>query len=137
MKIESIQDLHIGQYYEKNFVVTEEQGNEFAKISQDYNPIHLDEEAASKSRFGRKIVHGMLVGSYFSGIIGNIFPGAGSVYISQEILFRRPLYYNSEIMIRIEITGIDRERKHVLLKTQCYDRNQKIAVDGNAKILFE
>lgn len=137
MKVKSIQDLHIGQYYEKKYVFTEEQGREFAQISQDYNPIHLEEEAASKSRFGRKIVHGMLIGSYFSGIIGNDFPGIGSIYISQKIFFRHPVYYNTNIKIRVEVVDIDREKKRVLLKTQCVDINNALLVDGEAKILFE
>ena len=132
-----IEDLHIGQFYEKNVVVTEEMGADFAKISEDYNPIHLDKEAASKSRFGKKIVHGMLIGSYFSGIIGNKFPGAGSVYISQEIFFKRPVYYDSECIIRVEISDINLERKRVGLKTQCFDKEKNMLVDGNAKILFE
>lgn len=137
MKVKSIQDLHIGQHYEKKYVFTEEQGRKFAQISQDYNPIHLEEEVAVKSRFGQKIVHGMLIGSYFSGIIGNDFPGAGSIYISQKIFFRHPVYYNTNIKIRVEVIDIDREKKRVLLKTQCVDINNVLLVDGEAKILFE
>lgn len=133
----TINDLYVGQFYEEKFLVTEEMGMQFAKISQDYNPIHLDDEAALKSRFGRKIVHGMLIGSYFSGIIGNKFPGAGSVYISQDIFFKRPIYYNTEITIKVEVIDINQEKEHVSLRTQCCDLDNNIVVDGNAKILFE
>ncbi len=132
-----IEGLYVGQFYEKNVKVSEETGVEFARISEDYNPIHLDKEVALKSRFGKKIVHGMLIGSYFSGIIGNKFPGAGSVYISQEIFFKRPVYYDSEVVIRVEVSDIDLKRKRVGLKTQCFDENKNMLVDGNAKILFE
>jgi 3-hydroxybutyryl-CoA dehydratase len=132
-----IKDFYVGQFYEKNFIVSEEAGMEFAKISEDYNPIHLNSEVASKSRFGKKIVHGMLIGSYFSGIIGNKFPGAGSVYISQEIFFKRPVYYGSEVTIRVEISDVNLERKRIGLKTQCFDKDRSLLVDGNAKILFE
>lgn len=137
MKEYSIDDLYVGQFYEEDFVVSEDMGNAFAKISKDFNPIHLDSEIAAQTRFGKKIVHGMLIGSYFSGIIGNKFPGAGSVYMSQDIFFRRPVYYDTDITIRVEITGIDKEKKRVLLKTQCIGSDEELLVDGNAKILFE
>lgn len=133
----SLDDLYVGQFYEEDFVVSEDIGNAFAKISKDFNPIHLDAEIAAQSRFGRKIVHGMLIGSFFSGIIGNKFPGAGSVYMNQDILFRRPVYYDTDITIRVEITEIDKEKKRVVLKTQCFGSDDELLVDGNAKILFE
>ncbi len=133
----NINELYEGQFYEEEFIVSEDMGEAFAKISNDFNPIHLDAQIAAKSRFGKKIVHGMLIGSYFSGIIGNKFPGAGSVYISQDILFRKPVYYNTNIKIRVEITAVDKERKRIFLKTQCMDADDILLVDGNAKILLE
>lgn len=137
MEEKKINKLSVGQFYEKEFIVSENVGEAYAKISQDYNPIHLDSETAQRTRFKKKIVHGMLIGSYISGVIGNEFPGAGSVYISQEIIFKRPVYYNTKIIIRVEVAGIDSEKGHVLLKTQCYDMDNKTLVDGNAKILLE
>lgn len=132
----TILDLFEGQYYEKNFVITADMGRAFAEISQDYNPIHLDEKAAAESRFGQRIVHGMLIGSYFSGIIGNQFPGPGSVYISQDISFKAPVYYDTEVTIRVEVMSVNPEKKHVLLKTTC-TCGEKLLVDGQARILFE
>ncbi len=133
----SINDLYAGQCHEETFVVSEDTGRKFADISLDYNPIHLDQKAASESRFGKKIVHGMLIGSYFSGIIGNKFPGAGSVYISQNIMFRRPVYYDTPIVVKVEVKDIDLNRNHVFLKTQCFDREGVLLVDGEAKILYQ
>lgn len=133
----NISELYEGQFYEEEFIISEDMGEAFAKISNDFNPIHLDAQIAAKSRFGKKIVHGMLIGSYFSGIIGNKFPGAGSVYISQDISFRKPIYYNTNIKVRVEITAIDKERKRIFLKTQCLDTDDILLVDGNAKILLE
>lgn len=129
-------DLYIGQYFEKSLKVTEELGSKFADISYDYNPIHLDDDFANKSRFGEKIVHGMLIGSYFSGIIGNEFPGRGSIYINQELIFKRPVHYDTLITLKIEIIDINVEKHHVMLSTQCRD-NDNLLVDGKAKVLFQ
>jgi len=132
----SFKDFFVGQVYEKKLTVSKEDGKKFADISHDHNPIHLDEEFAKESRFGKNIVHGMLIGSYFSGIIGNEFPGAGSVYISQDIFFRRPVFYDMEVTLRIEVIEINNEKHHLKLATQCFGGDE-LLVDGKAKILFE
>lgn len=132
-----IEDLQIGQFYEAEYIVTDDIGNQFAEISKDYNPIHLNEEIAAKSRFKQKIVHGMLFGSYISGIIGNKFPGEGSVYLNQELSFRRPIYYGVPVVIRVEIESIDLEKKRLTLKTICTDMEKRLLVDGKALILLE
>lgn len=130
-------DLKVGQYYEQRYVIEEKAGEEFAAISGDYNPIHLDEEVAEKSIFKKKIVHGMLVGSYISGIIGNEFPGEGSIYMTQNLSFMKPIYYNETIIIRIEITDLVMERKRVYLKTICTNEQGEILVNGDALIKLD
>ncbi|MDE6759411.1 MAG: MaoC family dehydratase [Lachnospiraceae bacterium] len=137
MAINKIEDLKVGQYYEKEFIVTEDIGAEFARISKDFNPIHLDECIARKSRFNQKIVHGMLLGSYISGIIGNEFPGEGSVYLNQEFSFRRPVYYNVPIIVKVEIIEIDLAKKHIMLETVCMNGEKDILIKGKALILLE
>ena len=59
----------------------------FASLTGDYNPIHLEGEYASNSRFGKPIAHGMLLSSFFSKIIASNYPGIGSIYLSQNIKF--------------------------------------------------
>lgn len=131
------EELKIGQFYEEEKIVSEEDGKTFAEISDDFNPIHLDSEYAEATRFNQKIVHGMLVGSFISGIIGNKFPGAGSVYMGQEFFFKRPVYYNTKIIIRVEVVELDQEKNRVYLRTSCRDEAGEILVDGKAKVLFE
>ena len=112
-------------------------GEKFADVSGDKNHIHLDEDFAEQTRFGKRIVHGMLIGSYFSAIIGNDFPGNGTIYLNQSMIFKNPIYYNSDVIIRIEIKSIDRQKNRLLLSTTCRDYNDKILVDGEALVLYE
>ena len=86
-KHKKIEELYVGQTYLKKFHVKEEMGQKFAELSGDFNPIHLDGEFAKDSRFNGKIAHGMLVASFISGVIGNDFPGQGSIYMKQELKF--------------------------------------------------
>ncbi len=132
-----IENLEVGQYYEQEFVVTEEMGEEFAKISKDFNPIHLDEKAAAQTRFKKKIVHGMLMASYISGIIGNEFPGEGSVYMGQNLSFRGPVYYNNKVIVRVEVTEINLEKKRLKLSTTCRNENEELLILGDALVMLD
>lgn len=126
-----------GDFFEKKVVINYQMGEKFADVSGDKNPIHLDEDFAEQTRFGKRIVHGMLIGSYFSAIIGNDFPGNGTIYLNQSMIFKNPIYYNSDVIIRIEIKSIDRQKNRLLLSTTCRDYNDKILVDGEALVLYE
>src|ERR1700741_648739 len=71
---------------------TQEEIEKFADLSGDHNPIHLDEEHAKGTRFGRRIAHGMLTSSLISNVIGNDLPGAGSIYLGQTLQFLAPVF---------------------------------------------
>ena len=100
-----------GDFFEKKVVINYQMGEKFADVSGDKNPIHLDEDFAEQTRFGKRIVHGMLIGSYFSAIIGNDFPGNGTIYLNQSMIFKNPIYYNSDVIIDLksEVKNITKE----------------------------
>ena len=108
---------------------------EFAKLSNDYNPIHFEDVAAQKQGYEKKIVHGMLIGSLFSGLIGTELPGDGSIYVSQELIFCRPIYVGEAIKLVITVVGIEESLKYTL-STQCFNSKGKIVVDGQAVVLL-
>ncbi len=73
----------IGDEHEIEFSFTQDEVNEFCKISGDFNPLHWDEVYASKTKFKLPIIHGALIASIFSRVMGMEFPGEGSVYLKQ------------------------------------------------------
>ena len=73
----------------------------FAEVRLDHNPLHLDEKYASGTMFGQRIAHGMLAGSMFSAIIAHQLPGLGSIYLSQNLNFRHPVYIGDEIPVKV------------------------------------
>ncbi len=85
-------ELTIGQQFSTSREVTDEFVRKFADVSGDYNPIHLDEEFAKKTRFGRRIAHGMLSGAFISAVLGNEFKDLKIVYLSQTMKFTAPVY---------------------------------------------
>ena len=130
----SMKELSVGQSVEKEFLVTEETGVAFAEVSQDKNPIHLDTEYAEKTRFGKKIAHGMLMGGYISSLIGMELPGEGTIYMKQELTFLRPVYYGDKIRVEITVSELQTEKKRAVLSTNCYNQNGEQVVAGKALV---
>lgn len=108
----------------------------FSKISTDTNPIHLDEDFAKSSIFKKNIVHGVLVGSLFSSIIGTKMPGMGSIYLSQTYAFRKPIFIDEEIVAQVEVVNIRQDKPIITLKTTCFKNGNEIAIEGEAVVLF-
>ncbi len=78
----------------------------FAALSGDDNPIHLDEDAAASSRFGQRVVHGMLVASTISALIANRLPGRGTIYLEQSLRFLAPVHLDAEVTTHVRIVEI-------------------------------
>lgn len=109
---------------------------QFAEVSGDCNPLHINKEVAEASRFKGRICHGMLVGSYISAVIANQLPGPGSIYLEQSLKFVAPVYWNDTVHIRVEVIDIKKE-KIVTLLTSVHNQDGKEVATGNAVILYE
>ena len=107
--------IKLGDTYEYRTSFTQGEVNTFADISGDRNPIHLDEEYAAKSIFGRRIVHGFLAGSVFSKVFGTIWPGEGTIYLSQDMSFRAPVFTNTEYVAKFVVEEINPEKHRGLV----------------------
>lgn len=134
MKSFSMKELFVGQSAEKEFLITEEIGRAFAKVSQDENPLHLQEDYAKKTPFGKRIAHGMLLGSYISAMLGMELPGEGTIYMKQELTFLKPVYYGDTIRVKIEVTKLEPEKKRAVLSTSCYNQKSEQVLAGSALV---
>jgi 3-hydroxybutyryl-CoA dehydratase len=124
--------LKIGQVYSKNHTFDAASVQAFAALSGDLNPIHIDEKYAQTIGFEKNIVHGIFSASLFSKIIGMEFPGSGSIYISQNLEFLKPIFVNQEVLIQLKIISIVGSK--YTLSTKIYAAEQ-LLVDGIATIL--
>ena len=123
----------INSEFKKSFTITKKMVEDFANVSQDKNPIHLDKEYAKNTIFKKRIVHGMLLGGFISALIGNEFPGNGSIYLNQSLSFKKPVYIDETVDIIIKIININ-DKGWLQLETNCYSNN-KLAVEGSALII--
>ena len=121
--------MEIGQTYKHQFVFSQDQVNDFAQVSGDTNPLHLDPEFAATTPFKKPIMHGFLGGSIFSMVLGTKFPGPGSVYLKQAMEFLRPMYVDQNY-------EIDIAKNRVLIETKIIDsQTGKTTISGEALIM--
>ena len=128
------EELSVGMAHETVHTITEEDIDLFAKVSGDYNPIHMDEEYAKKTPFGQRIAHGALTASYISGILGNDLPGPGAIFTHLEMRFRRPVFIGSTVIARAEIIELFERGNRATLKITC-TVDDKVVVGGEAKVM--
>lgn len=130
-----ITELQVGDFYEEEVIITEEQLLSYANVTGDKNPLHIDEEYASQTFFKHRIAHGMLLGGYISKIIGMDFPGEGTIYLTQDMKFVCPIYINDRITIRIEVMEKIEDKNRIVLSTNCLRQNGEMAISGKAIVL--
>ena len=104
--------IKTGDKYRHEVTYTQEGVIAFAEITGDKNPIHLDPEFAAKTPFGRPIVHGFLSAAVFSKVFGMLFPGQGTIYLSQEMSFRAPVFAGEKYTAEFEVIDVNTE-KHI------------------------
>lgn len=135
--MKSYDDIKIGEEAITEKIITDKMIREFANISNDQNPVHLDEEFAKTTRFRKRIAHGMLIASFISSAIANELPGPGSIYLSQSLQFKRPVYIGDKVYVKIIVISKNDERKIIGLETLCMNAEDKVVILGEAKILYE
>ena len=127
-------NMRVGDKVSLSKAFTEEDVRQFSQISTDTNPIHLDESYAADSIFGTRIVHGILIASLFSGLIGVELPGAGSIYLGQTLKFVAPARIGEEITASVEIVKIREDKPIVTLRTVCSNNEGQVLVEGEAVV---
>ena len=128
-----IHEIQIGMAESSSNIITNQDIMSFAKISGDKNPVHLDEEFAATTQFKKRIAHGLMSSSYFSALFGTRLPGRGCVYVGQNLNFKRPVYINDEVIAKIEVIRIDKEKRRVFFDTICTVKG-KVIIDGQAEL---
>ena len=130
----TFEDLKIGNLFHDKIKVNEQSIKDFSNASGDKNPIHLDEEFAKKTIFKERIAHGMLIASFISSVIGNKFPGPGTIYVSQSLQFKKPVKINDIVDVEIKVNNLLDGKKWCELSTRCYVKKD-LVLDGNALVI--
>ncbi|MBU1662584.1 MAG: MaoC family dehydratase [Chloroflexi bacterium] len=127
--------LKIGDSASSTKTFTDSDVRTFAEISGDKNPIHLDEEYAARTRFGRRLVHGILTSGMISALLGMQLPGPGSIYIKQTLNFQAPVYIGDTITATVTVAKIRADKPIITLDTVCKNQDGTVVIDGEAVLL--
>ena len=128
----SIHELKVGDSAQISKMITEEVINDFARSTGDFNPIHLDQSYAEKTSFKGRIAHGLLSVGLVSTVLGNILPGHGTIYLSQEVKFLAPVRIGDTITAKVELLELIPEKNRAKFRTSCTNQDGKLVVDGIA-----
>lgn len=124
---------NIGDKFQKIVELTGSLIDNYCTAVGEKNPIHLDEQFAKAMLFETRVVPGMLLGSLIASVIGNDFPGTGTIYLSQSIKFFHPAYVNDVLKINVELKEIKRNG-WLVLKTECLNQSDKTILTGEATV---
>jgi len=128
-------EIAVGDSAKLERTLTEQDIRLFAVMSGDINPAHVDPEYAKSSRFREVIGHGMWSGALISTVLGTEFPGPGTIYLGQNLRFRRPVKVGDTITITVTAREKAAEKRRVLLDTECVNQDGEVVVSGNAEVI--
>lgn len=132
----TFEDLKVGQKASLQKTFTAADVTAFAGLSLDVNPLHVSDEYAKGSIFGRRVVHGILTSGLISAVLANKLPGPGTIYLGQELRFVAPVFLGDDIKAEVEIAEIREDKKIVKLNTTCYNQDGKAVITGMATVKF-
>jgi len=131
-----LEDLEVGMKATTNMVITGEKIDIFAELTGDKNPIHVDEEFAKTTMFGKRIAHGALSASLISAVLGNDLPGPGAVFVELNLRFRRPAFIGDDVIAVAEVAEINERNGRVKMKCYC-EVNGKQICRGDAGVIVK
>lgn len=111
---------------------------DFARVTGDNNPLHLDAEFAATTPFKRPIIHGMLGASVFTKVLGTEFPGYGSVYLAQTLEFLRPMFVDTEYEAAFTVKTINPDKHTAEIFGEIRDaQTGKVTTRGTATLMHK
>jgi 3-hydroxybutyryl-CoA dehydratase len=127
--------LKAGDRASRTTIITDEMIRAFADLTGDANPVHLDDDYAAGTRFGRRIAHGMIAAGLISATLANELPGPGTVYLSQSLQFKAPVFPGDTIVTSVEVKNIRPDKPIATLRTVCRNQHDAIVLEGEAVVL--
>ena len=125
----------VGYSYEHRFSFSQEAVKLFAQVTGDNNPVHLDSDYAATTAFKKPIMHGFLSGSIFSKVFGTIYPGEGTIYLRQEMVFKRPMFVENNYTAKFHVAAIDIQKATLEMECKVVDADEKICIEGKAVLM--
>lgn len=127
--------LTIGDTASRTRTISDDDVRLFAQVSGDDNSVHLDETYAATTIFKRRIAHGMLTTSIISAILGNDLPGLGTIYLSQSVRFKAPVFIGDTITATVELTHYREDKRIATFSTTATNSDGVLVLEGEAVVI--
>ena len=123
-----------GDKASRSLTISDDTIRAFAEVTGDNNPVHLDDEYAAGSRFGRRVAHGMIAAGLVSATLANDLPGPGSIYLGQTLKFIMPVFPGDTVTATVEVLSVRPDKPIVTLSTVCTNQNDEVVLEGEAVV---
>ena len=127
--------LELNQVYTHNFKFSQKEVEQFAEVTGDKNPVHLDAAYAATTFFKKPIMHGMLGASLFSKVFGTLFPGEGTIYLKQNLTFLKPMFVDVDYKAVFTVKEINKEKHRAIIETQISTMADEVCTTGDATVM--
>jgi acyl dehydratase len=117
--------------------ITQSDIEQFAELVGDRNPVHVNPDFAKRTRFGRPIVHGMWGLSLVSAVLGTKLPGPGTIYLSQTVQFKAPVFAGDTLTAKVKVLEVRQDKPIVKLETTCENQKGELILMGESVVLVE
>jgi len=131
----SIDELNIGDFEIFQKTISESDVYLYAGITGDFNPAHLNDQAAKETIFKGRIAHGLLTAGLISAVLGTKLPGPGTIYLDQSLSFKKPVYFGDTITAKVTITEKINDKNIVFCETICLNQKDQVVLTGIAKVM--
>ncbi len=128
-------EINIGLTKKFEVVISESMVKNFAEISGDFSPIHIDEKYAETTTFGKRVVHGMLLASFLSRVDGMYLPGKHGLYFSQNIEFRNPCFIGDKVTVFSKVIDKSEATKIIKIESIITNQNNQILLQGIGRVI--
>ncbi len=132
----SFDEIKIGLIHNFEVIIDEEIIKKFANISGDFNPLHMDDQYAKETKFGKRVAHGMLLASFFSRLVGMYLPGKNALYFSQNLNFIGPCFIGDKVTVQGVVIDKHEATKIIKLETSIKNKEGKLLVEGTSQVMI-
>jgi len=130
-------DFDIGETAQLTKTLVERDIATLAELTGDFNPVHVDDEFAQRTRFQGRIAHGILSAGLISAVLGMKLPGPGAIYLSQSLNYVYPTRVGDTLTAEVEVTKWSKGKNIIHLNTRCFNQDERNVVEGEAVLLIE
>jgi 3-hydroxybutyryl-CoA dehydratase len=128
------EDIKVDDEASLTKTITEADIVNYAGLTGDWNPVHVDAEYAAQSMFGERIAHGMLIAGLISAVLGTQLPGPNSIYLGQDLKFTAPVKIGDTVKVVVTVLEKRDDKRIIKLRTAVSNQRGELVIDGTAVV---